>query len=557
MRSHSEEIAKFAQGMTDKLLSMQNLNQESPDYGKIIMPEKGYEEPGAYHIPIVHFVGQYYYPSSPYRGDEKLLKAASLLIDKLLDAMHEDGTMDLRETNFHDATAVAFTFIPLAHAYRVIKKHDTGTVVEKEVLTKMFEFFTLGAEGIVNGGFHTPNHRWVMAAALSLAYNILGDNNYRKEAMKYLNEGIDCDQEGEYIERSSGVYDIAINESLIVVAQELDMPELLSHVVRNMRKNFTYFEPDGTICTLNSRRYDNGLKYYPLRHYLNALILAVKFNDSFFAGMAEYILDLMKQKEYKLVDYLFTGGKEDVHTPILYFLLYDELSDLVKPQKLTWDGQWYYPINGVLRYRHDDMSLTLLKEREVFFKYQKKNTALAMKIGSCFFGQGYFTPQSIEETEDGYRLKSITQQGYYKPLNKKIDSSEFYNIRHTREKTQMQKHETTVDIQIAGSEIYVKVKMDGTKDVPMKIELMLDAGGILETEDTIMRGEKGTSAIIKNGDAVYTTSSGSFKISNCTATHHNTGNMRGTAQESATQYTVYMTGFTPFDHTFKICGGDI
>ena len=554
MKTHSKRLAELAQTLTPVLLAMQNMDEKSQNYGDYIMQAKGYSEPGALFMPVMHFVGMYYHENSPFYKDGDLLKRASLLMSILLDNIHDDGTVDLKETNFHDATAVAFLITPMAHTYRVIEKLGEDSDLEIEILDKMVSFFKKGAEGMRNGGFHTPNHRWVMAAALSIVSNILDKQIYKDEAMKYLSEGIDCDEEGEYLERSTAIYDITVNESLIVISQELDMPELMEHVAKNMKKNFAYLEPDGTICTLNSRRQDNTMKYYPLRHYLNVLFLAHHYKDGFFAGMAEYLLTQMEKKKYDLPEYLFTGGKEDVHTPLIHYLLDDSLSEDIGCSELIWDGHWFFPINGVVRKRDGDVSLTLIRDREVFLKYQNGNNVLTAKIGSCFFGQGYFIPATLEKTEYGYTMTASREQGYYKPLDEKIGVKEFYDIRHKREKVHIQKHDTVVDVGLEGDAIKVKVKIDGAENVPIKIELMLSAGGRLETEDIIVNGEAGNNLILKKGDALYSLGGDVINIENGAAAHWNAGNMRGTQPASGDHLTIYMTGFTPFSHEFTISG---
>ncbi len=552
MKTHSKRLAELAQTLTPILLEMQDMDKESQNYGDYIMQAKGYSEPGALLLPIMHFVGMYYHENSPYRKNEELLERSSRLMDILINNMHDDATMDLKETNFHDATVVAFLATPMAHTYRAIQKLKDGSDLEDELLNKMMTFFKKGAQGMLNGGFHTPNHRWVMAAALGAVSNILDEPIYKQEALKYLAEGIDCDEEGEYLERSTAIYDITVNESLIAIAQELDMPELMEHVARNIKKNFAYLEPDGTICTLNSRRQDNTMKYYPLRHYLNVLYLAHHYNDGFFAGLAEHLLSEMEKKKYDLPAYLFTGGKEDVHTPLIQYLLDDSLSEDIGCSELVWDGHWFFPINGVVRKRDGNVSLTLIRDREVFFKYQNGGNILTAKIASCFFGQGYFVPTTLEKMEFGYRMTASREQGYYKPLNEKIGVKEFYDIRNKREKVHVQKHDTIVDIVIDGDDVKIKVGIGGVDNVPIKIELMLSAGGRLETSDTIVNGDAGYNLILKNGDAVYSLDRDIIKIKNGVATHWNAGNMRGTQPASSDHLTIYMTGFTPFSHEFTI-----
>jgi hypothetical protein len=280
--------------------------------------------------------------------------------------------------------------------------------------------------------------------------------------------------------------------------------------------------------------------------------LAHHLNDGFFASLAEHLLSEMEKHKYNLPDYLFTGGKEDIHTPLLQYLLDESLSDDVKETELVWDGHWYFPINGVVRKRAGNTSLTLIRDREVFLKYQNGNNILTAKIASCFFGQGYFMPTTLEKTQFGYRMTAARQQGYYKPLNEKIDIKEFYDIRHKREKVHVQKHDTLVDIVLDGDDVKIKVGIDGVENVPIKIELMLSTGGRLETDDTIMGGEAGSSIILKKGDAAYTLDRSVIKIKNGVAAHWNAGNMRGTQPASGSHFTIYMTGFTPFSHEFTI-----
>lgn len=552
MKTHLKRLTNLAQLLTPSLLNYQDMNQKSKNYGDVIMQKKGFSEPGSLSIPILHFIGMYCNENSIYYKNTDLLYRTELIIDVLLKSMHEDGTIDLLETNFHDATVVGFLVTPIAYAYRLLEKQNEKTDIENVILDKLKAFFAKGAEGMRNGGFHTPNHRWVMAAALSLVSNILDNDIYKDEVMKYINEGIDCDEEGEYTERSVAIYDITTNESLIVIARELQMPELLEYVARNLTKNFSYLEPDGTICTLNSKRQDNSTKYYPLRHYWSYLYLAHNYDEKF-AYIAEYLLCQMEKRAHDLPSFLFTGGKEDLHNPIAQYLLNPKLSDEIKVQEIKWDGHWYFPNNGIVRHRYDKISLTLLRNREVFMKYQNGDNILTVKIGSCFFGKGYFTPTKIEEIKNGYRLSAKLTAGYKKTLENPPETSEWFELPHDkREQTHMQEHIISVDVLINDNKIDVKTRFDGLENVPFKIEIMLSPNGRLDTGDVMMVGDAGSSIILKNGYAIYTLDQDTIKIENGTFAHWYTSDMRGTAKASAEHFTIYMTGFTPFEHCFTL-----
>ena len=53
------------------------------------------------------------------------------------------------------------------------------------------------------GGFHTPNHRWVLVAAQ--AQMLYPELRVLPAVEAYLGEGIDINADGEYMERSTGV----------------------------------------------------------------------------------------------------------------------------------------------------------------------------------------------------------------------------------------------------------------------------------------------------------------------------------------------------------------
>lgn len=552
MFAHSKRLMKLTQSLTPYLLEYQQQDITSADCGDIIMEPKGFSEPCALVIPIVNFIGMYYHPNSVYYKKMELLKRAARLLSVMLENVHEDGTMDLLETNFHDATAMAFSITPLAYAYRLIQKESEGLNLEKTLSNMLMDFFIKGAQGMRHGGFHTPNHRWVMTAALSLMYNILDNPVYKEEALKFLNEGIDQDDDGEYTERSAAIYDITTNESLIVAAEELNMPKLLDYVARNLKKNFAFLEPDMTMCTINSKRQDFSMRYFPLRHYWTAVYMAHKRKDSFFAYLAEEFLKLMESMSQSLEGYLFTGGKEDVHNPVIQYLLNPDLAQNIKIKKPKWIGEWFFEKNGVVRVRDDNTSLTLVKEREVFLKYQSGKSTLNMKIGSSFFGQGYFCPTSIEKKENGYRLEAQTQEGYTKPLKDAPPTNVWDDLPHdSREDVHTQVQKITVDV-VLGAKVDIKVNAKGTDGVPIKIELMLCADGRLDTDSLMIKGAAGSHAILKKGAAHYTVGRDAIRIEGGTFAHWYTSNMRGTVPADKDSFTLYMTGFTPFEHEISL-----
>lgn len=86
------------------------------------------------------------------------------------------------------------------------------TPEEKAFQKKLFLVLRRMGDGMVEEGFHTPNHRWVISAALALLNTLMPDERYVARIDQYLAEHIDCNEDGEYAERSAGGYNEINNQ---------------------------------------------------------------------------------------------------------------------------------------------------------------------------------------------------------------------------------------------------------------------------------------------------------------------------------------------------------
>ena len=218
----------------------------------------------------------YFCPQSRYYKDPRALACADGLVQHLLNHLHPDGTMDYYSCNFHSAPDTAFVTLALAKPAKLVKAE---TPEEKAFQKKLFLVLRRMGDGMVEEGFRTPNHRWVISAALALLNTLMPDERYVARIDQYLAEHIDCNEDGEYAERSAGGYNEINNRALLILAQDLGKTELLEYVRRNLEMMPVFYHTDFSIFTENSRRQDKGTAPYAEKYAYQYLLCGHALHD--------------------------------------------------------------------------------------------------------------------------------------------------------------------------------------------------------------------------------------------------------------------------------------
>lgn len=552
-----ESANRWNDRVAANLLKLQVKDRNARDFGGILTPEKGFAEPASSARGADVFLSAYYSPLSKYHHQEMVLHAARLCAEHLLKSQHEDGTLDLMETNFHDATCNAFSVQVIAYTHRMMKQALRHSEMEAQVLGMLHTFLERSAGAMRTGGFHTPNHRWVLASALMLCWRELGLNECREMAQVYLDEGIDCDEEGEYTERSVGIYDITCNQSLLIIMREADMPELIEPVLRNLNKLTYYIEPDGSVATLNSRRQDFGRKAYPFGQLLNclhALTAGHTPEDERFrriAGLAQYLYRLYEQHAQGI------DLPHDAGHFVTQFMLNPALAEMGHPViPLQTEYRRFFPGAGVVRYRKGHAALTLVRERPVFLKLQVGRTELSLRASSCFYACGQLISPEIKEIDGGYRLSCRNEWGYVRPLGAKAGTNDWALIPHDkREHVNMLTLEWVLDILIYEDKVELDLGIRGCENLPWKLEGILSPGGTLYMDGSAVPAAKGSFAIPANGFE-YIHENSCLRWEGGLAQHLYAPSMRNTPAQEMQAFTVYNTGFAPASHKVTISWPD-
>jgi hypothetical protein len=550
MKGHYSHVVSLSEKMIPGILNEQDLNRSSRDYGGRVPVDRGFSEPGASAGAVAHLAGLICCPASRWYRSEELTSRALLFCRHLLTAQHPDGTIDLRETNFHDATMVGFSIQKLGYTYRLLLESDEVSSDLEELRDKIHTFLVRGAEGMLAGGFHTPNHRWVMTSALSLAGTILEDPRLVAEAERYLREGIDCTEAGEYTERSAGIYNVVNNRSLIIAAEELQRPELLDHVRRNLDMMVNYFEPDGSIFTLNSRRQDFGRTVFPVNYYENYLLMAHRDSSSSYAGIADAILALAS-------DSRTTVG--EIGPVLTHYLIDPALREIDLPgAPLQTSYRFENLDSGIVRARTDDVSVSLLSGHSVFLRFQVGGLAVSTRFAGTFYGErGRFAPTELRSTAEGYRLESHSRWGYYRPLADPPNTTDWEAMPHMdRDHAMVSDFDVLVDVRILADSAELTITASGTDNVLTKLELLVTAGGWLDTGSLLIPGNAGGTAVLKSGSATYRLGADAVTIEGGFAEHNSTSTMRGSEAQVPEAFTIYCAGYTPLEKTITLRRND-
>jgi hypothetical protein len=211
------------------------LDEQMPSFTKSRVSDSSKKHFGAYmdaaEMPNPHSTAGYigracmlmYCPESSFYKSKEMLKTIEQAAEALLKFQYSDGTVDLLSTNFHSTPDTAFVLENIIPAYKFLK--ETKISSSEKTLAFLEKFIKNAAEALIVGGIHTPNHRWVVTAALVKINEIFPDKRLVNRAEQWLAEHIDIDPDGQYTEKSTHVYSPIVNRALIDMAKGLNKPE--------------------------------------------------------------------------------------------------------------------------------------------------------------------------------------------------------------------------------------------------------------------------------------------------------------------------------------------
>jgi hypothetical protein len=506
---------------------------------------------------------------SAYYQHSGVLTALDQLTKILLTEQADDGTVNIG--NLESPPDTAFLLELLTSAAGILAKNKAGEI--NKVNTNLKRFIVNAGHALATGGVHTPNHRWVICAALSQINHLYPDKKYVNRIEDWLGEGVYIDKDGHYPERSI-TYGYVENNSLITMARLLQKPALYEPVRRSLNMIYYYMEPNGELVTNDSRRQDQ----YPARvaapytfktiisWYLLYRFMAIRDNNKRFAAIARQI-EKMK------------GFEEAFNQSLFHFLDEPVLQkEMPADEMLPLSYEQLFTSSHLLRIRRNDTTVTLFggvdwpliiaSGRSVspnFFAYRKGEAVLKyLRLSTSFFSTGYFYSEGIKKVNNEYQLYKKIEAPYYQPLPKEFRKKDgnyklspstdgrFWNkmdFEH-RPVSNVKTLETKVSLKEANGAVELNFDVTGHAGVSVTIEICFKEGGML----TGVTDAGNNNSFLEKGMGQYSMGKDIINFGPGAVTHRMIEGLEG--ERYSTHFGslrtdgmhVYITGTTPFHH---------
>ena len=493
---------------------------------------------------------------SRYYKSEKLMEALQLAADGVARVQRKSGYIDYPCCNFFSAPDTSFCYKRLNDGYRLMKKYqdvaDT-TILQKKYLAIM----RMAAEAIRDGGFHTPNHRWGICAALMQAAKLFADDTeFAKSLMDrtvlYLQEGIDGNSEGEYAERSTGNYNAVVNNAMMAMYQCSKDVKYLGYVERNLNMMMYYIEPNDMVFTQNSTRQDQGKEIFMDKYlYQYLYLLAYDGTDGFikltpeeharFDGAAHQIIKGCAE----------TGRQAPNCLHLL--MIYDKTLDY------TFENcgflKTYHKLFkevGVLRVKKENYSYTVMKNRSAFLYFNVNGLEAYLKIGESYCEIRNFVPDEMD-IQEGKTVLSHTARGwYYLPWKEKQNTSDWWQMDHKKRDLMITSDlHTQVVITECEDGLEISVDTDGLERLPLRMELCVPSQTTLENDHFCMETVAGKSMVLSDDYVTMTKGLTSIEFGPGACEHHFKGHYSG-EEVNADGYTIYCNTYTPTKRVYTL-----
>jgi hypothetical protein len=470
------------------------------------------------------------YPQSRYHLDAEVLGRLKLAAEFLQRKQLPSGNIDLVTTNFDSPPDTAFVVHNVAPVAILAKRagHD-------ELVRMLMPFLLAARRGMVAGGVHTPNHRWVICSALALVHALEPHEPSLRRIDQWLAEGVDIDEDGLYTERSPLVYTPVVNRSFIYMAEFAGKADLLQPVRQSLQAALQLMHPNGELVTELSGRQDQNVRGDMGVNWLALQYLAAVDRNAVYAGLASrYLASVGDPLQWMLVPRLAEAITSAEEPPSVY----------------TKDFQKA----AVWRWRKDDLSLTLLYRGYDRLLALRRGEAVveALRMSSAFFGKGQFVAREAHRDGHTWVLTQQLEGPYFQPLEPPqqipSDPMAWAQSRHRRQQSEVAKYEQRLVLHPLADGLRLELSATGTPNVPVSVELNVRDGVEISGVRT---GVVDEASFLSTGEPIHLRKGRDLLRVVAPASTHAYTQLRG-ASPRLPGRSVYITGLSPFRATIEI-----
>lgn len=546
MRKHYERILHDSESRVQRYLDIQILDENSPFCGGFPKADS-LAEPKTAIYRATTMTACYLNSESRYYLDAELGRRLALALAFVRRSQRPGGYFDLINCNFFSGPDTAFCTKRLLPAYVYLCKVVDGALpaapeakaAAAELKPKYEAIIRDAADALCHCGFHTPNHRWAIASVLMLCAKLFDKPECRTAAEAILKEGNDCNEDGEYAERSAGNYNRINNDAMIMLAVATGDESYYAPVLRNLEMMLTYIDPDDSIFTNNSTRWDMGKKIYPREYYLEYLYMGYTCRKPELLDAANAIMQMVERHALRSFDCLIN------------LMLLPELAALEHEGSATpTNYHKYYEGSGIVRCRRGSWSYTILNNSPSFLFFQHGDFTLTVRIGASFCEHRNFVPAALAPKDGGYALHQTMTGWYYLPFAEKPATSDWWQMDNAhREK--LYGPDMVFDVQVNEVEngLDIHIVNSGIDRAPLRVELAFNAGCRVENEHFMLEGNDGGGVVVKDGTLVASKGVNGISVGPCFAEHNYTAGKEGSMGRMDGCFTAYLTAYSTFDRT--------
>jgi hypothetical protein len=216
--------------------------------------------------------------------------------------------------------------------------------------------------------------------------------------------------------------------------------------------------------------------------------------------------------------------------------------------------------NKVWRKRDRETSMTLHGEGTHLLHFVSGQAELlSLQIAQAYFSVGLFMPDSIEVKDDVVTLLSSGQQkpnmpAYHLPLDRPVERSEFEASKGLRNHKRIPPAKSQLQVSPTGDGLLLRYKtLDGLDGVIAQVSFDFPAGGLWETDDTVVACQPNTTLFLKKGYGRMRYGTDAIEIGPGHISHLSL-NMRHSLPPPDGTVRVLLTFTTPIEHAFHIRG---